>query len=140
VKLLKMVKFRNENEALFGMFDGGYNDEVPKLLVEKMPNIVAEEIAHADTALEYMKYSFLSAHRQLRVSGQRLGASSALCHLKRHDSNSKQFSLQIANVGDVEAVLCRQDDAVVLTRKFTTTDNREECYRVCLSDGIIMEV
>ncbi len=82
----------------------------------------------------------MCVYRQLRVSGQRLGASVALCHLKRLDSNSKKFSLQIANVGDVEAVLCRQDDAVVLTRKFTTTDNREECYRVCLSDGIIMEV
>ncbi len=63
MKLLKMVQFRTDNEALFGMFDGGYNDEVPKLLVEKMPQIVAEEILNGDTALEYMKYSFLSAHR-----------------------------------------------------------------------------
>ena len=78
--------------------------------------------------------------RQLRVSGQRVGASAVLCHMKRIDKSSKKFSLQIANVGDVEAVLCRQDDAVVLTRKFTTIENREECYRVCLSDGIIMEV
>ena len=63
VKLLKMVKFRTENEALFGMFDGGYNDEVPKLLVEKMPQIVGEELQHSETSAEYMKYSFLSAHR-----------------------------------------------------------------------------
>ena len=50
-----------------------------------------------------------------------------------------QYTLNLANVGDVEAVLCRRGDAVLLTKKFTTTSNKEECYRAYKSDGIITE-
>ena len=50
------------------------------------------------------------------------------------------YTLQLANVGDVEAVLCRRGEAVLLTQKFTTSVNREECNRIYRADGIITEV
>ena len=49
------------------------------------------------------------------------------------------YTVQIANVGDIEAVLCRHGEALVLTRKFVTSDDRDECQRVYRSDGIITE-
>lgn len=42
-----------------------------------------------------------------------------------------------ANVGDIEVVLCRRGEAVLLTRKFVTIDDRTECQRVCKLDGFI---
>jgi len=48
--------------------------------------------------------------------------------------------MNVANVGDVEAVLCRQGEPLLLTKKFVTTADREECQRVCAADGIITEV
>lgn len=80
--------------------------------------------------------------RKLKLSGQRLGATAVICHLERHEASNQMnhFTLSIANVGDTEAVLCHRGEAVVLTRKFTTTAEREECQRIYKSDGIITEV
>ena len=73
--------------------------------------------------------------------GQRLGASVVLCHIQRISTNQMNtYTLQLANVGDVEAVLCRRGDAVLLTQKFTTSVNRDECERIYKADGIITEV
>ncbi len=54
-------------------------------------------------------------------------------------NHMNHYTLQLANVGDVEAVLCRRGEAVVLTRRYTTMD-RDECHRVYKAGGIITEV
>lgn len=79
---------------------------------------------------------------RLKGAGQRLGASALLCHMHRVSSEEsmKHYTMSIANVGDVEAVLCRHGDALLLTRKFVTDEDRDECQRVYKSDGIITEV
>jgi len=51
-----------------------------------------------------------------------------------------QFTMNVANVGDVEAVLCRRGEALLLTKKFSTTADRDECQRVLAADGIVTEV
>ena len=78
----------------------------------------------------------------LKGTGQKLGASGALCHIRRvsASNNMNQYTLHLGNVGDVEVVLCRRGEAVILTRKFVTTEDDEECMRVYQSDGIITEV
>ena len=58
-----------------------------------------------------------------------------LVHLQRR--SARHFVITTANVGDVEVVLCRSGEAVVLTRKFVTSDDRTECQRVCKLDGFI---
>ena len=142
IATLKLLQFRSENESVFGMFDGGHNNEVPSALLENMEEILKTEIANPRTGHSYMKYALLSAHTHLKASGQRLGASALLCHLHRVASADtiKQYTLSIGNVGDVEAVLCRHGDALLLTRKFVTDEDRDECQRVFKSDGIITEV
>ena len=76
--------------------------------------------------------------RKLRGVGQRLGASAVLCHICRCEG--REYRLTLANVGDVEMVLCRRGEAVLLTRSFVTGAQPEECQRVYRSDGIITEV
>jgi len=81
--------------------------------------------------------------RRLKSTGQRLGASGTLVHLQRHlqsDGQLNQFTMNVANVGDVEAVLCRHGEPLLLTKKFVTTADRDECQRVCAADGIVTEV
>jgi len=80
--------------------------------------------------------------RRLKSTGQRLGAAGTLLHLQRHFADDKlnQFTMNVANVGDVEAVLCRHGEPLLLTKKFVTTADREECQRVCAADGIVTEV
>ena len=45
------------------MFDGGHNNEVPKILTEKLPDIMKAELSHNKTEHKYMKYAILTAHR-----------------------------------------------------------------------------
>ena len=79
-------------------------------------------------------------YRELGDAGQRLGASACVMHIRRMAANQmNHYTLQLSNVGDVEAVLCRRGEAVLLTRKFTTYD-RMECHRVYKNGGIITEV
>ena len=83
------------------------------------------------------------AVRKLKSTGQRLGASAILIHIRRHDSEDGEmnhFTMNVANVGDVEAVLCRRGEATMLTRRFVATQDRDECQRICQLDGIITEV
>jgi PH domain/leucine-rich repeat-containing protein phosphatase len=81
-------------------------------------------------------------YRKLRSTGQRLGASGVLLHIQRHadDGQMNHFTLNVANVGDVEAVLCRRGEALMLTRKFVAVHDREEISRIVQHDGIITEV
>ncbi|ELT96188.1 hypothetical protein CAPTEDRAFT_42875, partial [Capitella teleta] len=44
VATLKMLQFRSENECVFGMFDGGHNNDVPRLLLDNMEEILNAEI------------------------------------------------------------------------------------------------
>jgi serine/threonine protein phosphatase PrpC len=75
---------------------------------------------------------------KLKASGQRAGASGALVHLRKQTNG--HVMLNVANVGDVEVILIRRGQQLTVTRRFTTASDREECLRVCKSDGIISEV
>ena len=67
IATLKILKFRNENEAVFGMFDGGHNDEVPKLLLDSVPEILQDELLNTSTQHKYIKYAMLTAHRSVQT-------------------------------------------------------------------------
>ena len=75
------------------------------------------------------------------MTGQKLGASAVLIHIQRvAKDHMNMFNLALANVGDIEVVLCRHGEALVLTRKFVTLEDPTECDRVQETDGIITEV
>jgi hypothetical protein len=49
------------------MFDGGHNNEIPKILIEKVPDVVKAELRHNKTEAKYMKYAMLTAHRLVHI-------------------------------------------------------------------------
>lgn len=80
-------------------------------------------------------------YRKLKASGQRLGASTILCHISASDlDNYEDFAVSIANVGHCEAVLCRQGEPLRLSRLFTVLGDPLECDRVRRNDGMITDV
>ena len=79
-------------------------------------------------------------YRSLKNSGQYLGSSGLVCHIRRNDESNRRFYINIASCGDIAAVLCRAGEAMCLTQSHTVVDDREEASRIFRSDGIITEV
>lgn len=73
----------------------------------------------------------------MQSTGQKVGAAGAVCHIRKENH---QYSLCMANVGDVEVVICRRGEVVPISRRFLVQSDHEECGRICRSDGIITEV
>lgn len=51
------------HDALFAMFDGGLNNEVPLLLKERLPGVLIDEYQQCDQATVYLKHTFLTLQR-----------------------------------------------------------------------------
>ncbi|XP_055381976.1 protein phosphatase PHLPP-like protein isoform X2 [Condylostylus longicornis] len=123
ISQLRLPNFCNI-EGLFGMFDGEVNNTVPSLLVKCIPKLLLEERTVKETAGEYMKYTLLSAHRELKHHGQKYGVCATLCHISRDKTNNdcvssavqgRKFVLRIASVGEASAYLIRKNGYVKLT-------------------------
>lgn len=146
VAILNKTKFnRTGEDALFGIFDGGKSDEVALLLADIMEETVLEELNCPLTpsgGTSYMKYTMLSAHRKLKSTGQKIGASAAVCHLRKlpdgRDGSTKYW-ITVSNVGMVQVVLSRNGQAIPLTHCFSVNTDRSECIRIQKSHGIITE-
>ncbi|XP_060811506.1 PH domain leucine-rich repeat-containing protein phosphatase 2 isoform X2 [Bombus pascuorum] len=112
VSQVRMPSFCNV-EGLFGIFDGGSNQEAPSALQEMIPRLLLEERTVRETSKEYLKYTLLSAHRELKEKGQKYGIDATLVHIVRIQSQqaypktSTKYSLKVATSGDAKAVLCR---------------------------------
>ncbi|BES88718.1 PP2Cc [Nesidiocoris tenuis] len=114
ISQLRMTNFCN-NEALLGLFDSGNNTELPHLLAQSIPRILLEERTVKETANEYMKYTLLAAHRELKEKGQKVGVCAMVCHIcSERGTGSKKRTLRLATVGEAKAVLCRGDSSLTL--------------------------
>lgn len=127
ISQLRLPGFCNA-EGLFGLFDGESNNTLSNLLVKAVPKILLEERTVKETANDYMKYTLLSAHRELKQQGQKSGVTATLCHISRtkvantepatyhaFQTNGRKFVLRIATVGEGSAILIRQDSFLKLT-------------------------
>ncbi|CAF3288286.1 unnamed protein product [Rotaria socialis] len=152
----------SSNDALFAMFDGGLNNEVPMILKHKLPDILQHEYEQCNQANFYLKHTFLSLQKRLRTTGQRLGAASTVVHIRSlpqsntinsniYSSNTTttsssssqtdnhfRFELNAASVGHCEAILCRSSIVHPLTRRFTIPHDESECKRVRKASNIII--
>lgn len=63
VAIINKPSFTNEVEGVFGIFDGGRNDEVVKVITDHMDKTMLGEIHHQTTHDSYLKYTMLSMHR-----------------------------------------------------------------------------
>lgn len=156
-----MFNYSN-HDALFAMFDGGLNDEVPTILKNKLSDILLQEYEQSNQANIYLKNTFLCLQKRLKTTGQRLGAASTVVHIRgiaqtnplncnvyssnttTGSSSSSQFEnnfryeLNAANVGHCEAILCRSSIIHPLTRRFTIPQEEIECKRVRKTSNIII--
>ena len=126
VSQVRMPAFCN-TEGLFGLFDGGSNQEAPSSLQEMIPRLLLEERTVKETRSEYLRYTLLSAHRELREKGQKHGVNAALVHITKlqipqHQSldvlveEKPRYLLTAATCGDVKAVLCRASGPLQLAK------------------------
>jgi len=151
------------HDALFAMFDGGLNNEVPTALKEKLTSVLIDEYQQCDQATVYLKHTFLTLQRRLKATGQRLGAASTVVHIRALDASSStpnhhnvyssntttssissqtdsqiRYELNAANVGHCEAILCRSSMIHPLTRRFTIPHDDLEYRRVKKSGNILI--
>jgi PH domain and leucine-rich repeat-containing protein phosphatase len=140
VSQLRQCHFNSsEFEALFGIFDGGFNNEIPSILQESLPNLLSQESKTKKISCsQNLKFALLKAHIATGTTGQKTGASAVVCHAV-HQPDSGDTHIHVANIGHAEIVLSRGGEPVLLSRRFLATDDVEECERIRSVDGIITE-
>ncbi|GJQ83774.1 Phlpp [Trypoxylus dichotomus] len=114
ISQIRLPAFCN-TEALFGMFDGENNNDMPVAVDKVVPRILLEERTVKETANDYMKYTMLSAHRELKDKGQKHGMNAVIVHILKSKipadysfcGGVKKYVMKIANVGDVRVILGR---------------------------------
>lgn len=139
VAALSANNFCDNREALYGVFDGDRNVEVPHLLQCTMSDILADELQKTKSEEEYMTNTFLVMQRKLGTAGQKLGGSAVLCHIK-HDPLDPGgcFTLTSANVGKCRTVLCRNGKPLPLSKSYTV-NCEEEMKRIKEHKAIVTE-
>ncbi|XP_075045238.1 PH domain leucine-rich repeat-containing protein phosphatase 2 [Mixophyes fleayi] len=137
---LAMSDFADGVEALYGMFDGDRNEEVPRLLQCTMGDVLLEEVQQSSCDRTFMCHTFLVSHRKLGTAGQKLGSSALLCYIGHGAADhNNSFSLTVANVGTCQAVLCRNGQPLALSRVFTLEHCPEDLLRIKEQKAIITE-
>ncbi|XP_012860217.1 PH domain leucine-rich repeat-containing protein phosphatase 1 [Echinops telfairi] len=139
VAALSVNNFCDNREALYGVFDGDRNVEVPYLLQCTMSDILAEELQKTKREEEYMANTFIVMQRKLGTAGQKLGGAAVLCHIK-HDpvDPGGSFTLTSANVGKCQTVLCRNGKPLPLSRSYVMSCE-EELRRIKQHKAIVTE-
>ncbi|CAH2324027.1 PH domain leucine-rich repeat-containing phosphatase 2 isoform X1 [Pelobates cultripes] len=140
ISSLAVGDFAGGVEALYGMFDGDRNEEVPRLLQCTMGDVLLEEMQQSSSDRTFMCHTFLVSHRKLGMAGQKLGSSALLCYIGHGaaDHNSG-FSLTVANVGSCKAVLCRNGQPLSLSRVFCLEHCPEDLLKIKEQKAIITE-
>lgn len=129
------------DDPLFGMIDGGLNDEIPSQTSRKMREIFASQRGTTSEPQDTLKYTVLKSHEGLEALGQKVGASMALLSITDDRTSTTGYRLNAANVGHCEAVLCRNGRPVALTVCHALCSNTKEEYaRIRKANGIVTEV
>lgn len=121
ISQIRLPAFCN-TEGLFGMFDGEGNSDIPLGVDKVVPRVLLEERTAKETALDYMKYTMLSTHRELKEKGQKQGMNAIIVHILKSKlpadysfcGGVKKYAMKIASIGDMRVVLGRSAGPVRL--------------------------
>lgn len=80
VASLALGSFAEGTEAVYGMFDGDRNEELPRLLQCTMADVLLEELQQSNTDTVFMTSTFLVSHRWVQAWVQPLQASWVQVH------------------------------------------------------------
>ncbi|XP_062500993.1 PH domain leucine-rich repeat-containing protein phosphatase 2-like isoform X2 [Corticium candelabrum] len=142
---VKVADFGHLHDGLYAVFDGGMSPESSTSLAKTFSLVLIEELNQQkqdSNPGDYMKQTFLSAHKLLRMHGRRTGAAAAACHIRTVEvegSSSRGYLLTVGNVGHTEVLLCREGQVHVVTTKHTTSSNVSEQKRIRERGGFITE-
>nr|XP_030719301.1 PH domain leucine-rich repeat-containing protein phosphatase 2 isoform X5 [Globicephala melas] len=140
ISALAVDNFAEGVGAVYGMFDGDRNEELPRLLQCTMADVLLEEVQQSTNDTVFMAHTFLVSHRKLGMAGQKLGSSALLCYIRPDTADpTSSFSLTVANVGTCQAVLCRSGKPLPLSKVFSLEQDPEESQRVKDQKAIITE-
>lgn len=121
ISQIRLPAFCN-TEGLFGMFDGETNSDMPVGVDKVVPRVLLEERTVKETAGDYMKYTILSTHRELKEKGQKHGVNAIIVHILKSKQPAdysfcggvKKYIMRIASVGDIRVVLGKASGPVRL--------------------------
>ncbi|KAG8437490.1 hypothetical protein GDO86_008264 [Hymenochirus boettgeri] len=140
VSSLAVADFGDGCEALYGIFDGDRNEEVPRLLQCTMGDVLLEEIQRSSCSKSFMCLTFLVSHGRLGMAGQKLGSSALLCYIGHGAAdNNRGFTLTVANVGTCQVVLYRNGQIISLSKMFSLENCSKEQLRIKEQKAIITE-
>lgn len=148
ISQIRLPAFCN-TEALFGMFDGENNNDLPVAVDKVVPRILLEERTVKETANEYMKYTMLSAHRELKDKGQKHGVNAVIVHILKSKvpadfsfcGGVKKYLMKIASVGDLRVVLGRSAGQVkILPPKYKKSIRTNPTIQLMVPDPDVSEI
>jgi len=129
---------------IFGIIDCANSFDVTGYLRKLVPGLLGKKLDTSSSAglCNALKHTFLHSHLSMGSLGVNTGASCALGILKSGgDQRRKSVSrLYIANVGGVQAVLCRMGKAQLLTNCFTVGRMPSEYQRIRSVGKIVNKV
>lgn len=90
-----------------------------------------------ETAWFFHNYSI---YRRLGETGQKYGSSVTMCHLRKNSKNGDSYTLNVANTGLGEAILCSGRSIETIASAHNPATNREEVKRIVDKGGYVSEV
>ncbi|EFO23985.2 hypothetical protein LOAG_04501 [Loa loa] len=107
---VRQIRSNPNMKAIFGIVDGGNNDQIAAIVIEKLNNFLQAQTLINEHSL---KMALIYAHEHLGQIGERLGATAMLLKIEQH-------RLLFATVGGIRAVLCRSGNALQLPNQANT--------------------
>ncbi|KAB1273417.1 PH domain leucine-rich repeat-containing protein phosphatase 2 [Camelus dromedarius] len=143
VSALAVDNFAEGVGAVYGMFDGDRNEELPRLLQCTMADVLLEEVQQSTNDTVFMANTFLVSHRyrsKLRVEGEAL--FTIIMHSKRYlqmadsEAGSRKLGMAGQKLGS-SALLCyiRPDTADPTSSFSLTVANVGTCQAVLCRSG-----
>ena len=134
------IPFISEDAGYFALFEGHNGKDAAREAAEYLHAHLEREIRSKGSAVDF-KRCFETAYskmdQQLKQLAKKYGTSAATCVIRRYGLSSK-YKAQLANVGNVRAILSRKFQALRMSEDHTVS-NPVEASRLRESEAFLIE-